>query len=180
MNSFKLTVGTSLLLALFVVSLGSTTAQADSKKVKWQRLEGVIVPGTAFLGPLNGVADVILGASFSWTVERGRAMANLRTSQVMFDVKGLVLAVEIPTIAAIGTPSPVFSMVKGTVVCDSLGTPVEFDTPAVPLSPQGDADFQGITTTPLPSVCNDAVFLIRGIVAPVTDLWIAHGAVRTP
>ena len=107
-------------------------------------------------------------------------MANLRTSQVMFAVKGLVLAVEISTIAAIGTISPVTTMVKGTVVCDSIGTPVEFDTPAVPLSPQGDADFQGITTTPLPSVCADAAFLIRVVGGPGDNRWIAHGAVRTP
>ncbi len=98
----------------------------------------------------------------------------------MFDVKGLVLAAEIPTVAAIGTPSPAAAMVKGTVACDSLGTPAPFDTPPVPLSPQGDADFQGITTTPLPSVCNDAVFLTRIVGGIAADRWIAHGAVRTP
>ena len=179
MSSYKLTVGTSLLLALFVVSLGSTTAQADSETVKWERIEGSVVPGTAFLGPLNEVAGII-STPFSWTVERGRAMANLRTSQVIFEVKGLVLAAEIPDIAAIGTRSTALEMVKGTVVCDSLGTPMEFDTLAVPLSPQGDADFQGITTPPLPSDCDDAVFLIRAAGGSVSDRWVAHGAVRTP
>ena len=98
----------------------------------------------------------------------------------MFDVKGLVLAAQIGTFSAIGTPSLAVAMIKGTVVCDSLGTPDEFDTPAVPLSPQGDADFQGITTTPLPSVCADAAFLIRVSGGGIADRWIAHGAVRTP
>jgi len=184
MSSYKLTVGTSLLLALFVVSLSSTTAQADPKKVKWERIEGAIVPGTGTgaTGPPNfNVVAGINSSFFSWTVGKGHAMANLRTSQVTFDVNGLVLAGHPEFAAAIGTVSSTITMVKGTVICDSLdATPDVFDTPAVPLSPQGDADFQGITTASLPMNCPDAVFLIRGVAAPILDLWIAHGAVRTP
>jgi hypothetical protein len=64
----------------------------------------------------------------------------------------------------------------------------------VPLSPQGDAEFNGQLNIPVPDACanepEDIAFLIRvaavlpdtpAMVAPMLlDRWIAHGAVRKP
>ena len=74
------------------------------------------------------------------------------------------------------------------VVCDvdgsaGGGNSVLVDTPAVPLSAQGDAQFSG-KVGPLPAGCSsepDIAFVLR-IVQPVAfaDRWIAAGAVRIP
>ena len=181
MRSSTVAVSMSVFLVVLLVGLGVTTAQAGSKKVKWERIVG-FTPRVATAGPppkltvVGGVDSVIA----PWTATRGQAMVNLRTDQVMFDVNGLVLSGHPPG-NVIGTPRTDITMVKGTVVCDSLGSPSLFDTdPPVPLSAQGNADFQGTTVPALPPVCNDAVFLIRPATGSLTDRWIAHGAVRTP
>ncbi len=180
MRSSKLAISVTAFLVIWLVGLGVTTVQGGSKNVKWERIEGVIVPGTAFAGPFNVVGGVN-SVAFSWTAARGQARVNLRTGLVMFDVNGLVLAAHIAGFAAIGTKSTAVTTVKGTVVCDSLGTPSLFDTnPPVPLSAQGNADFQGTTLPALPRVCNDAAFLIRPATGVIENRWIAHGAVRTP
>ncbi len=179
MRSSKLAISVTAFLVIWLVALGVTTAQADRPTLRWERIEGVIVPGS-FLGGRNVVAGIIDSVAFPWTAARGQAMVNLRTGQVMFDVKGLVLEGS-PGGAIIGIPGTAVTKVKGTVVCDSLGSRSVFDTdPPVPLSAQGNADFQGTTVPALPHVCNDAAFLIRAVNpnSVVNDRWIAHGAVR--
>ena len=84
-------------------------------------------------------------------------------------MEGLVLAGG----NAIGTPGPVTSVV-GTLVCNAGSTsgPGEqvLDTPAVTLSPEGNAQFSGV----FPSIptCSKPLFLIRA-----GARWIAAGAV---
>lgn len=59
------------------------------------------------------------------------------------------------------------------------GDSVVVDSPIVPLSPTGDADFQG-SLAPLPDACReepDVAFLIR---AAGFGVWLANGAVRIP
>ena len=53
------------------------------------------------------------------------------------------------------------------------------DTQAVPLSPQGHAEFHG--KIELPGVCEHMAFLIRmANPSPIIDRGIAYGAVRQP
>ncbi|HEX9444946.1 MAG TPA: hypothetical protein VGA73_12550, partial [Candidatus Binatia bacterium] len=73
--------------------------------------------------------------------------------------------------------------VKGTLVCDTNGSAGGgnselVDTPTVPLSLQGEANFSG-NVGPLPAVCltqPDIAFLIRG----ASGSWFAAGIVREP
>lgn len=109
---------------------------------------------------------------------------DLNNGRVKFKVRGLVVADD-PSFANIGTTS-VITMVRGTLVCNDTapGDAELVDTDAVPLSAQGDAEFQG--SVDLPASCTDEpediVFLIR--IADVSDaeflidLWNAFGAVR--
>ncbi len=77
---------------------------------------------------------------------------------------------------------------KGTLVCDvngsAGGNSVLVDTPPVPLSAQGDAQFNGNVVGPLPAVCSsepDIAFLIRiQVLGAFAGRWIAAGAVRIP
>jgi len=188
MRSSKFIISVSALLIGICVAFGATAAQAENKHVKWERILGVIVPGTAS-GGLNFVAGVP-SVGLSWAVTRGKAKVNLDTGRIKFDVEGLVLraAPPPPVIGApspvIGVPSPLVTMVKGTVVCNSTGAAdaAEFgDTAAVPLSAQGEAEFHGTVTLALPSVCENVAFLIRVADSNfLFDRWIAHGAVRKP
>jgi hypothetical protein len=113
------------------------------------------------------------GGGQPWSTLGGRARVDLAPSQVSFEVDGLVLAGG----ATIGTPGAI-NQVMGTIVCDAgLATQQVRDTPLVTLSPQGDAEFSGTTTLPLPSSCNSSnvVFLVR----IAAGRWIANGAVRS-
>ncbi|MGH7800862.1 MAG: hypothetical protein ACREOW_09585 [Thermodesulfobacteriota bacterium] len=167
------------LSSLFMISMKSTPAQAGDK-VKWERIVGIIEPG----GTVGGVVD---GTPAPWTVTDGRAEVDLDNGRVKFKVRGLVIAAD-PSFANIGTTS-VITMVKGTLVCNDTepGDPELVDTDAVPLSAQGDADFNG--SVDLPESCadepEDTVVLIR--IADVVDgfeflidLWNVFGAVRIP
>ena len=179
MRLSKIIISVSALLIGICVALVATTAQAENNHVQWERILGVIVPGTA-AGGLNVVAGVE-SVGLSWAVTRGKAKVNLETGRMMFDVKGLVLRAAPPIAASpvIGVPSPLVTMVKGTVVCNSTGAVVLVDTAVVPLSAQGNARFHG--TVALPSVCENAAFLIRVADSNfLFDRWIAHGAVRKP
>ena len=176
MRSSKFIISVSALLIGICVAFGATTAQAKDNHVKWERILGVIVPGTTSGGP--NVVGGVQSTGVSWTVTRGKAKVNLDTGRVKFDVKGLVLITAPPT-AVIGVPSPLVTMVKGTVVCNSTMAAELVDTPAVPLSAQGEAEFHG--TVALPPVCENVAFLIRGADSNISfDRWIAHGAVRKP
>jgi hypothetical protein len=146
--------------ALLVLPI-ATSAKADS--VRWRTIVGIVQAG-------NMVGN-IQGGGQPWTALGGRARVDLSRSRLDFDVQGLVLAGG----NTIGTPGTI-NQVMGTLICDAGGTNVTFDTPAVPLSPQGDADFSG-PIAPIVSTCNSSnvAFLIR---IPA-GRWIANGAVRS-
>ncbi len=148
--------------ALLMSALVSPAA-ADS--VRWRTIIGIEDAGN--------VVGNIGGGGQPWSTLGGRARVDLATSQVSFEVDGLVLAGG----ATIGTPGAI-NQVMGTIVCDAgLATQQVRDTPLVTLSPQGDAEFSGTTTLPLPSSCNSSnvVFLVR----IAAGRWIANGAVRS-
>jgi len=148
-----------LLLAGFA---GAAFAQDDTA-VRWQRINGVITaPGIN--NPVAGIAS----GGLPWTTTSGSAGVNFRTGGIFFFVEGLVFAGG----QSIGTPGPVAS-VTGTLVCNA-GTANQqiLDTPAVTLSPEGNAQFSGVFTT-IPT-CAKPVFLIR-----TGGRWIAAGAVPT-
>ena len=132
----------------------------------WQRIVGVITaPGVS-----NPVAGIPSGG-LPWTTTTGSASVNLMNGDVTFDVVGLVLVGGNNS----GTPDGVTS-VKGTLVCDpGAGDQVIIDTPAVPLSSQGIADFTGKLASAPPPTCINPVFLIR---VASSNVWIATGAVR--
>ncbi len=180
MRTSKLAASVSVFLVALLVSLGVTTAEAGSGKVKWERIKGVIVPGSV-LGGFNVVGGVD-SLGFSFTTEKGNAKLNLATGRLRCDVDGGVLA-GTPGTNVSGTRGSATQTVKGTVVCNAnaiSGPVVLVDTPPVPLSFQGDAEFDGIVD--LPAVCEDTAFLIR-VADPTIGLfnkWFAYGAVRRP
>lgn len=152
--------------ALLASALVSPAA-ADS--VRWRTVIGI----TDANNVVGAGGTAIGGGGQPWSTLGGRARVNLATSQVSFEVDGLVLAGG----STVGTPGAI-NQVMGTIVCDAgLGTQQVRDTPPVTLSPQGDAEFSGTTTLPLPSSCNSSnvVFLVR----IAAGRWIANGAVRS-
>ena len=178
----------SLSIASSIVFLGYGVAHAQ--EVKWEHIIGIQESGD-LVG--SGTGQVTGGAP--WEARDGGARVNPQTGDVRFLVRGLVLAVGSTSSSAtgfdIGTPAGV-TQVKGTFVCDldgsaGGGNSVLVDTPAVTLSAQGDAKFQG-NVAALPAVCSsehDFAFLIRIVTATSVansnaDLWIAVGTVRTP
>jgi hypothetical protein len=165
----------SLLMGVFTVS--SAAAQTAS----WRQVVGIILANNV-VGVGNGA---IPGGFLPWTTTNGEARVNLQNGQIHFVVRGLVFAAGAPGIT-IGTPGPITG-VKGTLICDadgsaSGGNSVLVETPSVPLSPTGDAEFTG-NIGPLPSVCSsepDLAFVIRASMIggnPVQGPWIANGAV---
>ncbi len=137
MRSSKFIISVSALLIGLCGAFGVTTAQAENNHVRWERILGVIVPGNIF-GERNVVAGVP-SVGLSWAVMRGKAKVNLETGRMKFDVEGMVLRAAPGPGNVIGVPSPLVTMVKGTVVCNSTGAAELRDTVAVPLSAQGDA-----------------------------------------
>jgi len=186
-----LMVGTVSIFTLpWLIGLSTGTAQAGA--VKWERIVGIVqaldVVGSGLTQPGSGLGSA-LGAA-PWVTTEGEARVKLEAGNVKFDVEGLVLAIGTSgtsTGLPIGTPGPV-TKVEGTLVCDLNGSAgggnsTLVDTPAVDLSAQGDAEFNG-NVGPLPAAClnePDIAFLIR-IVEPSLFLgrWIAFGAVRIP
>jgi hypothetical protein len=146
--------------ALLVLSAASP-ATADS--TRWQTIVGIVQAGN--------VVGNITGGGQPWTTLGGRARVDLSHSRLDFNVQGLVLAGG----NTIGTPGAI-NQVIGTLICDAGGTNLTFDTPPVPLSPQGDADFSG-PIGPIASTCNSSnvAFLVR----ITAGRWIANGAVRS-
>jgi hypothetical protein len=116
----------------------------------------------------------ITGGGQPWSTLGGEAHVNLRSGSIDFEVRGLALAGG----NVIGTPGAV-NQVKGTIVCGAgtLTQVVVVDTRLVPLSPQGDAEFEG-HIGPFPSLCTPAnvAFLVR----TEANRWIANGTVRSP
>lgn len=151
--------------AVLLTGMAAARADDESNNVSWKRVIGIIQAG-------NLVGN-IQGGGQPWSTLGGEAHVNLRSGHIEFEVRGLALAGG----NAIGTPDGV-NQVKGTIVCGP-GNPPLFvtDTPLVPLSPQGDAEFDG-SLGPLPSVCTptNLAFLVR----IAADRWIANGTVRSP
>jgi hypothetical protein len=141
-------------------------ADNDSNNVSWKRVIGIIQAG-------NLVGN-IQGGGQPWSTLGGEAHVNLGSGHVEFEVRGLVLAGG----TAIGTPGAV-NQVKGTIVCNPGPNQVFVDTPLVPLSAQGDAEFDGnVGHVPAGCAPNNLAFLVR-IASSPTDRWIANGAVRS-
>jgi len=140
-------------------------ADNDSNNVSWKRVIGIIQAG-------NMVGN-IQGGGQPWSTLGGEARVNLGSGHVEFEVRGLVLAGG----NTIGTVPSTIKEVKGTIVCGP-GTPTQVvvDTPFVPLSAQGDAEFDG-NVGHLPAGCapNNLAFLVR----IDAGRWIANGAVRS-
>jgi hypothetical protein len=164
----RVLLGMSVISATLLASLVS--AGADSPTVKWEDVVGILQAANK-VGTGTGQ---ITGGGQPWTAQSGKAQVDLGTGRLKFSVRGLVLAGG----NGIGTRATI-DMVKGTLVCDtdgSAGNSVLVDTPLVPLSPEGDADFSGDVM--LASVCvtqPDIAFVIR----TSTGAWIANGSVRT-
>src|SRR6266404_2407715 len=156
------TVCSTLFLVLFA------SASYAQPVLRWQQIVGdITAPGVN-----NPVAGIPSGGA-PWTTTGGTATANLSTGAVAFQVQGLVLN----GTNASGTPGPVQNVV-GTLVCNA-GTTAQtiFNTPMVPLSAQGDAQFSGSLGN-LTASCATPVFLIRAGTGAAAR-WIATGAVHT-
>ena len=147
---------------LTLILCAGAFAQSETV-VRWRGIEGVVTaPGVD-----NPVSQIHSGAG-PWTTQDGSARINLDTGNGSFEVEGLVLNGG----TASGTPGAV-AMVVGTLVCNP-GSPagtVEaiMDTPAVNLSPVGDAELS--FKLDVPPVCNHPLFLIRTL----SGRWIATG-----
>ena len=178
----------SLFTVPWLIGLSTSTAQAG--EVRWERIVGIVqtgdVVGSGLTQPGSGPGSA-LGAA-PWVTTEGEARVNLKTGKVKFEVEGLVLAVgSAPGFPGlpIGTTAGV-TPVKGTLVCNVTGpgNSTLVDTPAIPLSAQGDAEFSGNVVGPIPLACvnepADTAFLIRIAVGPFVGRWIAFGAVRVP
>ena len=166
-----------------VVVAGVNAPLASAQEVKWEQIVGILSP--------SKVVGGFIGVGGPWTAKQGKAKIDLGSGRIAFEVKELVLAFQPPAPgpAIIGT-SGIVTEVKGTLVCDALATTSPppagsyVDTPAVPLTAQGDAKFEGAVT--IPAAClltqDRLAFLIRVATAgiPLTGQWNAHGAVRVP
>ena len=135
---------------------------ADSDAVSWKKIIGIAQAG-------NLVFD-ITGGGQPWSTLGGEARGNLRTGKIEFDVRGLGLAGG----KTIGTPDSI-TQVKGTIACGTTAVN-QSDTPLVPLSAQGEAEFEGNIRVPASCTESNIVFLIRS----EANRWIANGTVRSP
>jgi hypothetical protein len=165
-------------LALLLTALLSASAAAQT--ASWQKIIGIALANNV----VGSGTGAITGGFLPWSTLDGKARVNLETGEIHFFVRGLVFAAGAPGIT-IGTPGPI-TAVKGTLICNAGGSAgggnsVIVDTPSVPLSSTGDAQFSG-NIRPLPSVCSsepDLVFVIRASAIggnAVEGPWIANGA----
>lgn len=156
------------------LSFSSFCLTAEAQTVKWKQMVGIIQGGN-LVGSGTGQ---VTGAPGPWSARDGSASVDLENGQIILIVRGLVLAAG----NNIGVPGPV-TQITGTLVCDTDGSAgggnsILLDTPLVPLSSRGNAEFKG-EVGPLPDVCAteaDIAFLIRAF----GTVWIANGAVRIP
>ncbi|MGH7803400.1 MAG: hypothetical protein ACREQJ_03560, partial [Candidatus Binatia bacterium] len=146
---------------------------AHAEEIRWRQIVGILAPA----GLVGSGDGQVTGAPGPWSAHRGSVFVDLATGELRFRARVLVLAAG----NSIGTAGPVSSVV-GTLVCDTDGSAGEgssvlVDSPAVPLSPDGDAAFSGFLEE-LPEVCGsepDIAFLIR---AAASGVWIGNGAGR--
>jgi hypothetical protein len=155
--------------ALLATALaGPAIADGGGNSVRWKTIIGIIQAGNVVAG--------IGGGGQPWSTLGGDARVDLSGGHLEFEVRGLVLAGG----NSIGTPDGIVN-VKGTLVCAAgAANQVLVDTPAVALSAQGDADFEG-NIGPISSVCTatNTAFLVRIAAAAPGDRWLANGAVRS-
>jgi hypothetical protein len=169
-------VGAALLLV--VLSPGGRTAGGPGsegeplnspKLVRWETIVGNPLPANpSFANPIAGIP----AGTIPWSTLAGQAYVDLKNSVVDFAVRGLVFG----SSDFVGTTGAVKQIV-GTVVCapQSIHRLV-INTPAVNLSPQGDAHFRGwLTSSTAGCSGTETVFLIRNA---SNGRWIAYGAVR--
>lgn len=149
---------------LFLMTLGllplmpAASFARDDTAPQWKTIIGIEQAGN--------VVDGITGGGQPWSTLGGEASVDLRSGEVEFAVHGLVLAGG----NAIGTPGAVTS-VAATVVC---GVGISAAAPPVPLSPQGDAEFDGIVAVPAGCKGSNIALLLT---AP-NGQWIANASVR--
>jgi hypothetical protein len=172
----KVTKARILLGATVALLTASTALAMPHQDVRWRAFVGNIRTGaTGAVGSGTGAVDA---AGAPWVATGGNARVNLATGELQFRIRGLVLADTI----FVGTPGPVPEVV-GTLVCDTDGSAgggnsVLVSTPAVPLSAQGDARFNGSLGALPPACVNepDIAFLVRS----VGGVYFAAGIVREP
>ncbi len=170
--------GNSRLVQFVAVALlGSLVglAHAQSPMVRWERIQGIDPSATGRV--VQGINPV----TAPWSTTRGSALLNTENGRIQFQVEGLSIGSSPTPLALIGTTG-VVTMIKGTIICHEPGGDV-VDTEPVELSPEGDALFTG-ELSEIPSCAPDKlVFLLRIAevregAPPITNLWLAHGAVR--
>ena len=154
---------TAALTAILLTAIASPS-QAQNIAV-WRTIIG-IAQASNMVGGINGGGE-------PWSTREGEVLVDLDTGLVVFEVRGLVLAGG----NAIGTPGPV-NQVKGTLVCGpGSASPTVIDTPLVPLSPQGNAQFDGSFSSSTGGCSpTDVAFLIR----TAGGAWIGNGSVKIP
>jgi hypothetical protein len=166
------TLTTSVVGALLLVAIASPSQADDSSSlVRWKKIIGIEQAGNVIGNPPNTVT----GGGQPWSALDGDVLVNLSDGTVRFEVRGLVLAGG----NSIGTPDGVANVV-GTLVCGLMAgeTTTVIDTPAVPLSAQGNAEFFGsFGSSTGGCTATDVAFLISNA---KNFAWIGNGAVRVP
>ena len=163
-----------LAVVLALAAIVPAAALAADPNIRWVDIIGIIQAGNL----VGSGAGQVTGGGQPWSTTKGSATVNLNNGDIHFRVEGLVLAGG----NGIGTRAAI-TEVKGTLVCDTdgsagAGSSTLVDTPLVPLSAQGDAEFRG-SVGPLPGACfteADIAFVVR----IGAGRWIANGAVRRP
>ena len=173
-------VALSVMTALVLFSGPTRAEQDEGNVVKWDAIIGVAAPGSL----VGGFQPFGFPSVFPLVAQDGKAWVHLQTGHVKFSVRGLVLANS--TALAVAGTTGVVEQVMGTLVCNGLTGPSDSaDTPAVPLDPQGNANFVGAINVPTACLItpDKLAFLIRvakATVQPAEGKWIAVGVVRTP
>lgn len=166
----------AILLGSCAMAISGQEVRMREQLVRWEAFVGNIRTGAT--GAVGSGTGAVNAAGAPWVATGGNARVNLASGHLHFRISGLVLA----DTNAVGTTGGNVQ-VMGTLVCDTNGSAgggnsVLVSTPLVPLSPQGEADFNG-DLGPLPDVCvsePDIAFLVRA----VTGVYFAAGIVRTP
>ena len=159
-----------LAMLFLALSVSASFAQTTSNVVRWKTIVGNITVSN------NDAVGGINPGTTPWSTLGGRALVNLSTGHVSFDVDGLVLNGGNAT----GTPDGI-DQVEGSLICDAgKKDQTIFTTTPVQLNAQGNADFSGTFHT-IPGTCTNPLFLIR--IGPdllvANQAWIATGAVRS-
>jgi hypothetical protein len=147
--------------ALLLLAIASPSRANDN--VSWETIIGI--------QQASNVVGGITGGGEPWSTLGGAVSVNLTEGTVGFQVRGLVLAGG----NSIGTTDKVTDVI-GTLVCALTSTtPKVINTPSVPLSPQGNAQFSGsFSSSTTGCIGTQQAFLIRNA---ANGAWIANGAV---